>query len=73
MEDPFPSGLLNVHEVNDVSQTETHTAEPLVPEISVLEVELAIVKLKRRKSPDIVQIPAKLIKAGSRTIRSDIH
>jgi hypothetical protein len=26
------SQLLNIHEVNDVRQTELHTAEPLVPE-----------------------------------------
>jgi len=30
--------LLNVHEVNDVRQTEIHTAEPLVPEPSFFEV-----------------------------------
>jgi hypothetical protein len=27
-----PSQLLNIHGVNDVRQTEIHTAEPLVPE-----------------------------------------
>jgi len=36
--------LLNVHEVNDVSHTEIHTAEPLVPEPSAFEVEMAIEK-----------------------------
>jgi hypothetical protein len=40
------SQMLNVHGVSDVRQTEIHTAEPLVPERSVLEVELAIEKLK---------------------------
>jgi len=35
---------LNVHEVNDVSHTEIHTAEPLVPEPSAFEVEMAIEK-----------------------------
>jgi len=40
------SQLLNVHGVNDVRQTEMHTAEPLVPEPSASEVELAIQKLK---------------------------
>ena len=45
------SQVLNVNGVNDVSQTETQTAEPLVPEPSAFEVELAIEKLKRRKSP----------------------
>jgi hypothetical protein len=55
---------LNVHGVNDVRQTEIHTAEPLVPEPSDSEVEMAIEKLKRHKSPGIDQIPAELIKAG---------
>jgi hypothetical protein len=34
---------------------------------------LAIGKLKRHKSPGIDQIPGELIKAGGRTIRSEIH
>jgi hypothetical protein len=34
---------------------------------------MAIEKLKRHKSPGIDQIPAELIKAGDRTIRSKIH
>jgi hypothetical protein len=54
--------LLNVHGVNDVRQTEIHTAEP-----SSSEVETAIEKLKRYKSPDIDQIPAELIQAGGNT------
>jgi hypothetical protein len=65
--------LLNAHGVNDVRQTEIHTAEPLVPEPSDSEVEMAIEKLKRHKSPGVDQIPAELIKAGSRTICSEIH
>jgi sorting nexin-29 len=64
---------LNVHGVNDVRQTEIHTAEPLVPEPSDSDVEIAIEKLKRRKSPGIAQITAELIKAGGRIIRSEIH
>ena len=58
------SQLLNVHGVHDVRQTETHTAEPLVPEPSAFEVELAIEKLKNHKSPGINQIAAELIKEG---------
>jgi len=57
------SQLLNIHGVNDVRQTEIHTTEPPVPEPSVFEVELAIEKLKRHKSPSIDQIPAESIKA----------
>jgi hypothetical protein len=33
----------------------------------------AIEKLKSHKSPDIDQIPAELIKAGSRTIHGEIQ
>jgi hypothetical protein len=64
---------LNVHGVNDVRQTEIYTAEPLVPEPSEPEFEMAIEKLKRHKSPGIDQIPAELIKAVGGTIRSEIH
>jgi hypothetical protein len=59
------SQLLNVqHGVNNGRQAQIHTAEPLVPEPSAFEVELAIEKLKSHKSPGIDQIPAELIKAG---------
>jgi len=47
------SQLFNVHGVKDVGQAETHTAQPLVPEPSAFEVELAIGKLKSHKSPGI--------------------
>jgi hypothetical protein len=67
------SQLFNVHVVKDVGQAETHTAEPLVPEPSATEVELAIDKLKSHKSPGIDQIPAELIKAGGRTMCLEIH
>jgi hypothetical protein len=59
--------------INDARQTEIHTAEPLVPEQSAFEVELAIEKLKRHNSPGIDQIPSELIKVGGRTIRSEVH
>jgi hypothetical protein len=62
---------LIVHGINDDRQTEIHTAEPLVPELSAFE--LAIEKLKSHKSPGIDHIPAELIKAGSRIIRYEIH
>jgi hypothetical protein len=58
------SQILNVHGVSDVRQAEIYTAEPLVPEPSALDLELAIEKLKCHKSPGIDQIPAELIKAG---------
>jgi hypothetical protein len=62
--------LLNIHGVNDVRQTEVHTAEP---EPSAFEVEMAIVNLKSHRSPGIHQIPAELIKAGGRIFPSEIH
>jgi len=43
-----------------------------VPDLSAFEVEMAIDKLKGHKSPGIDQIPAKLIKAGGRTIPHEI-
>jgi hypothetical protein len=67
------SQVLNVHGVNDVRQAEIHTAELLVLEPSVSEIELAIEKPKSHKSPGIDQIPAELIKAGGRTISCEIH
>ena len=67
------SQLLNVHGVNDLSQTEIHTTETLVPEPSDFGVEMAIEMLKRHKSTGNGQFPADLIKAGSTTIRSQIH
>ena len=69
----YSSQIMNVHGVNDVRQTEIHTAEPPVPEQSAFEVELAIEKLNSHKSPGIDQIPAELIKAGGKTICSEIH
>jgi len=62
------SQLMNVHGFSEDRQAEIHTAELLVPEPSAFEVELALEKLKRYKSPGIDQTPAELMKAGSRTI-----
>jgi len=62
------SQLLNVHGVNDIRQTYIHTAEPLVPEPSVFEIEMVIEKLNSHKSPGNDQIPAELIKPGGRGI-----
>jgi len=45
--------LFSVHGVNYVRQTEMHTAEPLVPEPSNFDVEMAIEKVKKHKSPGI--------------------
>jgi hypothetical protein len=69
----LPAIKYTVHEVNDGGQVEIHTAEPLVPEPSAFEVELATEKLKSHKSPGIDQIRTELIKAGSGTIRCAIY
>jgi hypothetical protein len=69
----FFTQVLNVHGVHYVKQMDIHTAEPLVPEPSLVEVEIAIGKLKSYKFPGTDQIPAKLIKAGSETLYSEIH
>ena len=65
--------LFNVHGVKDVGQAEIHTTEPLVPEPSAFEVELAIDKLKSHKSPGFDEIPAEPFKAGGGTICGEIH
>ena len=54
------SELWNIHGVNDVRQTEIHTAEPMVPERSAFEVEMAE-KMKRHKSPSTDKISIELI------------
>jgi hypothetical protein len=60
----YCSQLLNVHNVSDFRQVEVHMAEPLVPGSSRLEVEIAIAKLKKYKSPGSDEILAELIQAG---------
>jgi hypothetical protein len=67
------SQLLNVHSVSDVRQTELHTAEPLVPGVTLLKVEIATAKLKKYKSPGSDQIAAELIQAGGEILLSAIH
>jgi hypothetical protein len=54
------SQLLNVHNVSERRQIEVHTAEPLGPGPSRLEVETAIAKLRKYKSPGSDQIPGEL-------------
>jgi hypothetical protein len=69
----FSQLLIECAYVSDVRQIEVHTAEPLVPGPSRLEVEIAIVKLKKYKSPGSDQIPAELIQAGGEILLSVIH
>jgi hypothetical protein len=65
--------VLNVHGVHDVRQTAIHTAEPLVSEPCLVEVEIAIGTFKRHKSPGNDQIPIELIKAAGEILCSKIH
>jgi hypothetical protein len=67
------SQLLNAYNVSDVRQIEVHMAEPLVTGSSHLEVEIAIVKLKKYKSPTSDQIPAELLQAGDGMLLPAIH
>jgi hypothetical protein len=67
------SQLLNVHNISEVRQIEVHMAEPLLPGPSHLEVEIAIAKLKKYRSPRSDQIPAELIQAGGEMLLSAIH
>jgi hypothetical protein len=68
----FPQ-LLNVCNVSDVRQIGVHTAEPLAPGPSHLEVEIAIAKLKKYTTPGSDQIPAELIQAGRGILLSAIY
>jgi hypothetical protein len=63
----FFNQVLNVHGVHDVRQMDIHTAEPLVPEPSLVEMEVAIGKLNMYKSLGTDQSPGELIKAGGET------
>jgi hypothetical protein len=67
------SQLLNVHNVSDVRQIEVYTVEPAVAGPSRLEVEIAIAKLKKYKSPGSDEFPAELIQAGGEMLLSAIH
>jgi hypothetical protein len=59
--------------VGGVRKTEIQRAQPLVPEPSASEAEVAIRKLKRYKLQGSDQIPAELIQAGVETLHSEIH
>jgi hypothetical protein len=64
--------MLNVYAAV-VIQTESHIAEPFVPQPSVSEGEVVIGKLKRYKSPCVDQILAKIIQAGKEILHLEIH
>jgi hypothetical protein len=65
--------VLNIHGVHDVWQMDIHMAETLVPEPSLVEVEIGIRKLKSYKSLGTDKIPAKLVKTGGETVCCEVH
>jgi hypothetical protein len=65
--------VIEVHRVSNVTQIEIRTAEPLVPDPSPFEVEIAIAKLKRYKLPGCDQIPAELFQPRGEILCSKIH
>jgi uncharacterized protein YjgD (DUF1641 family) len=69
----FFNQVLNIHVIHNVRQMDIQMAEPLVPEPSLAEVEIAIGKLRSYKSPGTDLIQAKLIKAGGGTLCSEIY
>jgi len=56
-----------------VRQTEIHTAEPIVPEPTAFEFELAIEELSRQKSPGSDEIQRELTKVVNNKIHYGIH
>jgi hypothetical protein len=64
---------VNVHRISDIRQIDIPTAEPLVPELSPSEIEIAIAKSKEYKLSGIGQIPAELIQAGGKRLHFEIH
>jgi hypothetical protein len=63
---------LDVLGVNNFRKTEVHTAEPVGPEPIAFGFEMAIERVKRRKSPGIDHITAELFKAWGKSISSEI-
>jgi hypothetical protein len=62
-----------MHNDSEVRQIEVHTAEPLVPNPSPFEVEIAIVKVKKYISAGSYEIQAKMIEARGETLWSEFH
>jgi hypothetical protein len=62
VEKPFLSAIeCTVHGANDVRHTEIHTAEPLVPQPSACEIEMASEKLKLKNHHVLIE-PQDLLK-----------
>jgi hypothetical protein len=69
----LPTGIFTVIEDQRDAFGCLTPPDPLVPDPSPFEVEIAIVKLKSYKSPGSDQIPAELIEAGGETLWSEMR
>jgi len=69
----FFSNLLNVNQITSHEGSEVYTAETDNPEPRLIEVELAIEKLRRHKATSVDHIPSKLIHAGGDKLYEEIH
>jgi len=56
--------LLNANQSTIHEGSDIYTGEPDIPEPSIIEVELAIEKLNKRKATGVDHIPSELIQAG---------
>ena len=57
-----------------MGEIQIQTAEPLIPELTLLEIQVAIEKLKKKyKSPGVDQIPADLIEDGWNSLLTVSH
>jgi hypothetical protein len=65
--------VINLHEVHDFRQMDVHTAEVLMPQPCLDEVEIADGNLKSYKSRATDQIPAELIRAVCEILYCEIH
>ena len=65
--------VLFLQKDNDVREIQIQTVKPLIPEPTLLEVEIAIGKLTKYKSPGIDQILAELIQDGGNSLLTEIY
>jgi hypothetical protein len=65
--------VLNIHRVHNFRQKYRHMSEPLQPEPSLVELDIAIGKLKSYKTPDTEHSPSELNEVGGETLCSEIY
>jgi hypothetical protein len=69
----FFSNFLNVNQNTNHEGSEEYTAEPDIPEHNLIEIELAIEKLKKHKFTGLDHIPSELIQAVGGELYEEIH